>query len=154
MTSEPSAVLDLSDTLPLLTHTLHLLRPGTQQKVGWAIELAGPAHEKTVAISALFAREAIEKEKAIEFAQVNGRKWKVDEEDEVVRRRRNVGRVCARMIGWSPDPLFRFFQDGPVAFSEKTATELFLRPEMSRFFLQVTDYLNGEAAFMPPSGTT
>src|SRR4051812_33116141 len=93
-------VLDLSGTIPLLTFDLGLLVPGTQKKSGWTVHLAGPAHEQTVALGAEFSREQVEKDKAIEFAQVNNRKWKVDNEDADDRRRRNVGRVCRRIVGW------------------------------------------------------
>ena len=147
-------MLDLSDTQPLDSFTLELLLPGTQRKSGWCIELAGPAHPQTIAVSAAFARDVIEKEKAIEFAQVNGRKWKVDDEDETQRRRKNVATVCARIIGWSPDPTFKFVQEGPIAFSVEAATNLFIRPDMGRWFVQITEYLNGERAFIRPSGTT
>jgi hypothetical protein len=149
-----SEILDLSASRPLDSYVLETVIPGTKTKSGWNIELAGPAHENTVALNARFAREAIDKEQAIEFAQVNGRKWKTDDEDEKSRRRKNVSRVCSRIVGWSPNPVFDFVQAEPIAFSIEAATNLFLRPDMARWFLQITDYLNSEAAFTRPSGTT
>jgi hypothetical protein len=151
----PSApILDLSDTRPFDSFALEILVPGTARKTGWTIVLAGPAHPQTVALNTAFSRELIEKEKAIEFAQVNSRKWKTDEESPEARRLKNVGRVCGRIISWSPNPTFRFVQDAPIAFSVKAATDLFIRPDMAGYFIQITDYLNGEAAFMPPSASS
>ncbi|MDI4231453.1 hypothetical protein OZ411_01320 [Bradyrhizobium sp. Arg237L] len=145
--------LDLSATRPLDSFVLEIRVPGTTQKTGWKIELAGPAHDKTIAASDEFQREQLDKERAIEMAQVNGRKWKGDGDDVADRRRRNVRRVCSRIVGWSPNPVFKFVQDAPIAFSVEAATDLFLRPELGSYFVQVTDYLNSEAAFMPPSET-
>ncbi|MDP1867002.1 MAG: hypothetical protein Q8L13_11765 [Bradyrhizobium sp.] len=155
MTTEPATgILDLSGTRPLDSFVLQTIIPGTSQKSGWNIELAGPAHPTTIALGSLFGRETIEKEKAIEFAQVNGRKWKVDDEDQEDRKRKNVGRICGRILGWSPNPVFSFVQTEPIAFSVEAATNLFLRPDMARWLLQITEYLNGETAFTPPSGKT
>jgi hypothetical protein len=153
--AEPSApVLDLSGTRPRDSFALDVLVPGTARKTGWTIVLAGPAHPQTIALNDAFSRELIEKEKAIEFAQVNNRKWKSDEESPQARRLKNVARVCGRILSWSPNPTFSFVQPEPIAFSVETATKLFLRPDMAGFFIQITDYLNGEAAFMPPSASS
>jgi hypothetical protein len=149
--SLPSETLDLSDLAPAASFRLSILKPGTSTPTGWAIELAGPSHPQTVAIAAEINRENLAKEQAVEFAQVNGRKWKTEAETVDERRRKNVTRVCRRIIGWSPDPTFKFVSPDPIAFSLPAAVDLFLRPELGSFFVQVTDYLTGERAFMPPS---
>jgi hypothetical protein len=146
-----SPVLDLSGTRPLEMFTLGLVFPGTSSKSGWNINLAGPAHPQTVALNDAFSRELLEKEKAIEFAQVNQRKWKTVAEDPGERARKNVGQVCGRILSWSPNPVFKFIQPEPIEFSVSAATTLFLRPDMSGWLIQITDYLRAEAAFMPPS---
>lgn len=146
-----TSVLDLSDTTPVETYTLNLLRPGTPTQTGWKLLLAGPSHPDTIAMANDIGRELIEKEKAQEFAQVNGRKYKVDEESVEERRRKNVSRVCRRILGWSPDPTFKSVSPDPIKFSVATATELFLRPDMAGYFIQITEYLNSETSFTPPS---
>ena len=143
--------LDLSASKPLDSVIIDLCYPGTTKPTGWRIELSGPAHPQTVALADEASREMIERQDAIEFAQVNGRKWKGDQQSAADRRRKNVGYVCRRIIGWSPNPTFSFVSPDPIAFSAATATELFLRPDMAGFFGQITDYLNSERAFMPPS---
>lgn len=149
--ADDAASLDLSSSVYLDSFSLSIMKPGTSEPTGWTIELAGPAHPLTVAMANAISRENIEKEKAIEFAQVNQRKWKIEPETVEDRRRKNVMRVCQRIIGWSPNPIFKHFSPEPIAFSVSVATELFLRPDMGGFFVQVTDYLTGERAFTPPS---
>src|SRR5690242_702696 len=141
-----SDVLDLSGSIPSDSAMLEIILPGGKPS-GWKIELAGPAHPKTVAAADDVMRERLQKEKAIEFAQVNGRKYKVDEETPDDRARRNVSRIVQRIIGWSPDPLFKHIDDKPIAFSEKAATDLLLRPDMGWVLSQIADYLMSETAF-------
>lgn len=142
--------LDLSSALPLSSFVLELKMPGTDRPSGWSIELAGPSHEQTIALNNIVGRETIEQEAAILQAQVNGRKYKADVDPVDARRRKNVGRVCRRIIGWTPAPIFKNVSPDPIPFSLAAATDLFLRQDMAGFFVQVTDYLNGERAFMQP----
>jgi hypothetical protein len=146
--------LDLSGLQPLDTFELKILKPGTDQPTGWVIVLAGPAHPQSIALNNDMSRENLDREKAIEFAQVNGRKWKVEEESVEARRRKNVARVCRRIVSWSPNPTFKFVAPEPIAFSLQAATDLFVRPDMGSFFVQVTEYLTSERAFTQPSGQT
>lgn len=146
--------LDLSSTATTETAVLNMLVPGTARETGWKITLAGPSHQQTIDLNNEVARETIEHEKAVEFAQVNNRKWKVEAEDPAVRRRKNVRRICQRIVSWEPNPTFKSFSEDPIPFSVETATELFLRPDVGGYFLQIVNYVNDERAFMPPSGET
>jgi hypothetical protein len=150
-TSNGAVVLDLSGTRPLDTFTLDIAFPGTSKPTGWKIELAGPAHPQTVAIGEDVGQEIFDKQNAIEFAQVNSRKWKGDGETLAARRQRNVTIVCRRILGWSPNPVFSFVSPDPIAFSLDAAVKLFLRPDMAQYFQQINDYINGEKAFLQPS---
>ncbi|MBR1206958.1 MULTISPECIES: hypothetical protein [unclassified Bradyrhizobium] len=152
--TESTAILDLSAHLPVDTFRLQIRRPGTDTPLGWVIELAGPAHAQTIALNNESTRDAIEKEKAIEFAQVNGRKWKTEDETVADRRRQNVTKVCRRIVGWSPNPTFKTVSPDPIPFTIENAVDLFLRPELGSFFVQVTDYLTSERAFTRPSSQT
>jgi hypothetical protein len=143
--------LDLSDLAPLTSFKLAIFRPGTSVPTGWVIELAGPSHPLALAVAGDMNRENLEKEKAMEFAQVNGRKWKTDQETADERRRKNVTKLCRRIVGWEPSPTFKFVSPDPIAFSVEAAVDLFLRPELGSFFVQVTDYFTGERAFIRPS---
>ena len=80
MSLPETAPLDLSAAVPLASFSLNLLLPGSSTPSGWIVELAGPMHPSTIEVNNLAAREQIAKEGAIEFAQVNGRKYKVEDE--------------------------------------------------------------------------
>jgi hypothetical protein len=146
-----SDTLDLSDLAPQASFKLAILKPGTSIPTGWVIELAGPSHPQTLAVVSDMSRENLEKERAIELAQVNGRKWKGGQETVDDRRRKNVTTLCRRIVGWSPNPTFKFVSPDPIAFSLDAAVDLFVRPDLGSFFVQITDYFTGERAFMPPS---
>lgn len=148
MSKEPQAVgLDLSASIPAQTAWIDICYQGTTKPTGWRIELAGPAHPKTIAAAEETSREQLDREKAIEFAQVNGRKFKKDNETVAERREKVVRSICRRIVGWEPPPKIAQFSDGPIAFSEETATKLFLEPYMSWAFGQITDYILSETAF-------
>jgi hypothetical protein len=142
--------LDLSDLAPLSSFKLAILKPGTSLPTGWVIELAGPSHPHTLSVANDMTRENLERERAIETAQVNGRKWKGDQDSAEERRRKNVTKLCRRIIGWSPNPTFKFISPDPIAFSVPAAVDMFVRPELGSIFVQITDYFTSERAFMPP----
>ena len=148
-----TVTVDLSALTPTDSALLEILAPGGKP-TGWKIELAGPAHAKTVAVAEDAMRERLQKEKAIEFAQVNGRKYKVDDETPDERAQRNVGRLVKRIIGWSPDPLFKQVGPEPISFSEENATKLLLRPDMSWVLSQIAEYVMSEMAFTQGSATS
>lgn len=152
--TDAASVLDLSTAIPAESAVVEILYPGTSKPTGWKIEIAGPAHPKTIAMTNDAARERLNKERAIEFAQINGRKWKTDDETPEDRARRNVTRLVGRIIGWSPDPVFRNVQVEPIVFSEKAAVDLLLREDMGWVLSQIADYITSETAFTQASATT
>lgn len=152
MTDQNSApaVVNMADDLPLDTAELHIVKPGTNKPTGWVITLAGPGHPQTIAIADEAQRERLHKEAAIERAQVNGRKWKGDEDMSPEQARRKiVTGVCRRIVGWTPVD----FGEGPVTFSQENAVKLFMDPAKGSFYLQVVEYLTGERAFMKGSAS-
>ena len=143
--------LDLSTALPADSGILEIRLPGSDKPTGWKIELAGPAHAKTIALGQDLARERLRKEAQAEAAQVNGRKYKPDLESVDERNLRNVTRIVQRIVGWSmhghAGPIFKQVSPEPIAFSEKTAVDLLMRPDMGWVLGQIADYLTSEAAF-------
>ena len=144
--------VDLSAFVPNDSAVLEILGNGVP--TGWKIELAGPSHPKTVEVANEAMRERLQKEKAVEFAQVNGRKYKVDDESPDERAHRNVSRLVKRILGWSPNPVFKNIGDEPIVFSEEAATKLLLRPDMSWVLAQIADYVMSETAFTQRSVPT
>lgn len=121
---------------------------------GWFVTLAGPGHDKTRALNDRLAKQILAREKLIEQATVNGKKYKSPEVDPDERRRENIGRVVARIIGWRG----LFDIEGPgaaeVKFSEEVAIDLFLDPNLSAEYSQINEYLNDERSFTKRSATT
>lgn len=145
--AEQAPALDLSSALPLESFVLDILHQGTGQPTGWKIELAGPAHPKTVALGKELSRERLTKEARVEAQMANGRKVKPEIEDPDERARRNVASIVARIIGWSPNPIVNSISTAPIAFSEKAAIDMLLRPEMAWVLGQIAEYLASERAF-------
>lgn len=152
--AEPVATVDLDAVASLERFVLEILNPSTGKPLGWKITLAGPSHPATRALALDASRDALRRAQAIEAAQINGRKFKPDDEDAADRHRRNVTSVCRRIESWSPNPVFPRVGPRPIAFSLEAAVDLFMRPELGGVFVQITDYLTSERAFMQPSGTT
>ncbi len=151
MTEPSAAVANMADALPQDTAELHIVRPGTNIRTGWVITLAGPGHPQTIELSDLSTRESLAKSAAIERAQVNGRKWKGDEDEQPEQaRRKTVSRVCRRIVGWTPVD----FGEGPISFSHENAVKLFMDPKKGSFYLQIVEFLTADAAFMPGSANS
>lgn len=145
--------IDLSDAIPVESFSLEITHPRTKAPTGWKIDLAGPQHANSIAVANEAGKDFLEEEKAVKLAQVTGQKFEQADETIQARRRKSVGRVCRRILGWSPNPTFKNVQADPIEFSVDAATNLFLRPDMAGFFIQVTGYLNAERAFIQPSDT-
>jgi hypothetical protein len=139
------AVANMADDLPLDTADLHITKPGTNIPTGWVITLAGPGHPQTIALSDEATRENLARSAAIERAQVNGRKWKGEEDQSPeAARRKTVTSVCKRIVSWTPVD----FGEGPVPFSLENAVKLFMDPKKGSFYLQIVEFLTAERAFM------
>lgn len=149
--SLPTDTIDLSDAVPVESFSLEIIHPTTKKPTGWKIELAGPQHPNSIAVASEGGDDLIKEEYAVKVAQASGLKYEPSTETLQSRRRKNVGRVCRRILGWSPNPTFKTVQAEPIEFSVSAATDLFLRPDMAGFFLQVTQYLGAERAFILPS---
>ncbi len=147
MTKPTTTIINMADDLPNDTAELHVVRPGTNIRTGWVITLAGPGHPQTIAIQNEGERERLQKAAEIERAQVNGRKWKGDDEQPEEARRKLVSRVTRRIVDWTPVD----FGEGAVEFSQDNAVKLFIDPKKGAYFGQVVDFLTAERAFMKGS---
>lgn len=116
---------------------------------GWKIRLAGPSHPKTVALNDASARRELHRQRQIEQAQVNGKKYKAEEKSPDDVRRENVQAIVGRIVGWNPISI----GGGPIEFSEKAAEELFIKPEMGWAYVQIVEFFGEEKGFTQRSGT-
>lgn len=149
---EQQDVADLSGVMPVDASVLEILKPGSGEGTGWKITFAGPSHPKTVAWLNGAARRAIARQQRLEQAQANGRKYRPEEREPDDLRRENVEVVTARILDWTPVRVPSVSQDA-IAFSEKAAAELLLRPDMGWAFAQMIEFLAEERSFTPRSAT-
>lgn len=148
MNTAPSKAIRLDDFVPQDTAELHVKIPGTERPLGWIITFGGPSHPKTVAAAERASRKDLQRSNEIEKAKINGRKWKGDMDkapDEV--KREFIQTLVDRMVDWSPVAL----GDKEYPFTEATAVELLIRPEMSPYVNQIVEFLLDDKAFMKAS---
>ena len=74
---------------------------GDGKKTGWIWTFSGPGHPATIAADNEQSARFIARETAKERAQVNGRKWKGDEESVEEIRARAINYIVARLLRWS-----------------------------------------------------
>lgn len=114
---------------------------------GWWWEFAGPGHPKTLALSNRLARERLHKVALMEQAQVNGRKWKADEESPDKVQSRNIADLVERLVGWSPVEIGG--KDFP--FTPENAVEFLSHPKRIGVLTQAMEFLAAETSFTPRS---
>lgn len=147
--SEAQKVANLAGTVFLETAELHMLIPGTADKSGWVLTMAGPSHPQSVELFDRQARRANKRSSDIERAQVNNKKWKGDDREPEDIRRETVTDIVARIVTWSPVN----FGNGVIEFEPEKAVELFLQRQYGGYFAQIVDFLTSEKAFLKASAT-
>lgn len=131
------------------TATLDILAPGGSKSIGWRITFAGPGHPKTIAFNEAKNREILHRNRQIEAAQINGRKYKPEEQTVEEARRENVRWVAARIVEWTPVALSP--DKPPLAFSEAAAIEIFINPDLGWIYAQCLDFLAADQSFTQTS---
>ena len=129
---------------------LVIRHPKTLAPVGWTWTFYGPGHQITVDLSNRVAQAALKRAAARRQAQVNGKKWKEDEESLDQLRAENVDNIVTRTKGFTPIKL-----DGQLIESSADAARRLLLDRKKGWLLeQITDYLKDEANFIQPSATS
>lgn len=114
---------------------------------GWWWEFAGPGHPKTEALSNRLARDRLHKQAQIEQSQVNGRKWKADQEDPSEVRAKNIADLVERLVGWSDVEI----GGKPFPFSTEAAIEFLSHPKRIGVLTQAMEFVAAEKSFTPRS---
>jgi hypothetical protein len=140
---------DLSSLAYSDTAEMVVEHPGTGEPTTWKITFAGPGHPVSVALGDEIAKRAIRDRKAREAAQVNGRKWKPEDETPEQNREENGRYYAKRMLGWTPVRLVAGAD--PVPFSLDNATRLLIDPKFLWLYRQVTAFLAADAGFIESS---
>ena len=129
---------------------LVIRHPKTLAPVDWTWTFYGPGHQITVDLSNRVAQAALKRAAARRQAQVNGKKWKEDEESLDQLRAENVDNIVTRTKGFTPIKL-----DGQlIEYSADAARQLLLDRKKGWLLEQITDYLKDEANFIQPSATS
>lgn len=134
------AELDAVDTAEMVVHAGG--RPTT-----WVWTFAGPGHPQAVALANKLSRERLRKEAEKEQAQVNGRKWKSEEESPEGLAKRNAEYVTDRLIGWSPVK----FSGQDYPFTRENAVKLLIDPKKGALAMQALEFLADQRSFTPRS---
>ncbi|WP_425087768.1 branched-chain amino acid ABC transporter [Stappia sp.] len=117
---------------------------------GWLWTFAGPGHPKAIEQSNRLAKERLRKEREIEQAQVNGRKYKATEETVDEALERNVRMVTDRLIGWSAIQMGG--KDFP--FTIDNAKALLMDRRKGQLLIQALEFLGDERSFTPRSANS
>ena len=124
--------------------------PKTLEPTDWTWTFYGPGHPVTTELSNRVAAAALKKAAARRQAQINGRKWKEDEESLDQLRADQVDGIVTRTKSFTPIKL-----DGKVIeYSPDAAKALLLDRRKGWLLEQVSDYLRDEANFIQPSATS
>jgi hypothetical protein len=155
MSDEKPASVKLGGTIYLQSATLMMMQPGTEDAdnpvpTGWVLEVAGPAHPRTVEINNRIAARLNKLSADKDKARVNGKKWTPAERDPEDVRREAVEDIANRIIGWSPDPDFEDGK-GPIPFSDDAAVEIFMDRAKGSYFLQLVRFITEERSFLKAS---
>lgn len=113
----------------------------------WVWDMAGPGHDVTIAQRNRQANERLAEERAQQFAQVNGRKYKPPVRTADEERQRTAKMLAERVLNFTPVKL----QGEVVNFSPEAALRILLDPKLGWVFDQVLQYLIDERAFTQSS---
>jgi hypothetical protein len=114
---------------------------------GWFWEFAGPGHPKTEALNNRLARERLHKSAQIEQSQVNGRKWKAEQENPDELRAKNIADLVERIVGWSEVEI----GGEKFEFSPAKAIEFLSHPKRVGVLTQAMEFVASEKSFTPRS---
>jgi hypothetical protein len=145
MTNFDLSAMDAQDEAELV-----IKHPITLEPTGWVWTFYGPGHPVTAALSNRVAGVALKKAAARRQAQVNGKKWKEDEESLDQLRADQVDGIVTRTKGSTPIKL-----DGEtIEYSPDAARALLLDRRKGWLLEQISEYLRDEANFIQPSATS
>lgn len=139
-------VVDITGML-LSENTVVNIKNASGQDTGWKITLAGPSHPQVIEFADEQAKSGLQKQRLIEQAQVNGKKYHAEEKSPDQARRESIRWVTRRIIGWTPVKI----GDKVWEYSQPNAEELFIKPELGAVLSQLTEAIGEDKRFMKPS---
>lgn len=134
---------DLSDIQSADESDLEITYPGSGEGTGWILSIAGPAHPKTIALSEAQTRINLNRQRMIDQAQINGKKYKSPELDAETERLRNLENIISRIVGWRG----LYISGEEIPFSNEKAMQIFLDRKNDKAMGQVISYLLDDQSF-------
>ena len=129
---------------------LAIKHPKTGDPTSWIWTFYGPAHPVSMSVADKVAREALKKGKEQRQAQINGKKWKEDDQTPDELREQNVDNILARTKSFTPVNL----GSGTTDFSVGSARKILLDRRFGWVLNQIVDFLKLEENFIQPSATS
>lgn len=118
----------------------------------WVWLIAGPSHPAAIAVDKKIAADIKAKNRAIEMARANGRKWKGSEETAEEETQRQIGYVADRVLGWKPENVKLSGETYP--FTRENVVKILSDPERGDLIIrQLGEFLEDEKSFMKRSET-
>lgn len=113
------------------------------RKTGWTWTFSGPGHPATIAIDNEQNARYVEREKAKERAQVNGRKWKGNDDSADELRARSIAYIVARLLRWTD----MVMEGAPFPCTPDNARKLLADRRFGLVYDQANGFLIEERSF-------
>jgi hypothetical protein len=141
---------DLTSIQSLDEVEIEIKYPGTDESTGWFITLAGPGHPKTIEMAEIASQKNLHRQRMIDQAQINGRKYKAPEIDVETDRRQNLEGIIGRVIGWRG----LYVGGEEVPYSAENAQRILSDRRNDKSITQVINYILDDQSFMKRSEAT
>ncbi len=138
-------VFDLADLDTADTAEWNVTHDG--KEIGWVWIFAGPGHQATIDLGNRLAKKNLAVRKAQEQAQVNGKKWKPDDEDPEQIRKENASLITSRLLGWTEINL----GGKPFPYTPENALSILLDRKKSFLMAGALEFLADDKSFMTRS---
>lgn len=116
----------------------------------WSWFFAGPGHPQTIAQSNRVARDELNKQRLIEQARANGKKFKSEQQTPDGLLADNVAYVMERLLRWSPVKM----NGADYPFTHENARALLMDRKKGALLQQAVDFLLDDNSFMKRSPKT